>query len=164
MTHDSIAPTALVIYSYTGITNQDVIATLTGSSESITITNTGGVTHTFIANGTFAFTYMDSVGNTGSVNATVTNIDKTAPILAIIGSGSQTIEAFSGTYSDAGATWSDTVDGSGTIAIASSGNVNTRVPGIYILTYSKTDTAGNTGSITRSVTIVDTTAPTATLV
>jgi large repetitive protein len=39
VTHDNIAPTASVIYSQTGITNQDVIATLTGSSETITVTS-----------------------------------------------------------------------------------------------------------------------------
>lgn len=64
VTHDNIAPTATVTYSQTGITNQDVIATLTGSSEPITITSTGGSTHTFTANGSFVFAFIDAVGNT----------------------------------------------------------------------------------------------------
>jgi hypothetical protein len=84
ITHDNIAPTALVIYSQTGISNQDVIATLTGSSESITVTSVGGSTHTFTANGSFVFTFNDSVGNTGSLVATVTNIDKTAPVVTLV--------------------------------------------------------------------------------
>jgi Domain of unknown function (DUF5011) len=82
----------------------------------------------------------------------------------IVGSGTQTLEAFSGTYTDSGVTWSDAVDGTGTIITATSGSVSPKTPGTYTLIYSKTDTAGNTGSITRTVTIVDTTAPTTTLV
>jgi hypothetical protein len=51
------------------------------------------------------------------------------------------------------------VDGTGAILNAYSGSVNMRVPGIYSLQYQKVDAHGNTGSITRSVTVVDTTAP-----
>jgi SH3-like domain-containing protein len=34
-----------------------------------------------------------------------------------------------------------------------------KVPAIYILTYARTDVAGNTGSVIRAITVVDTTAP-----
>jgi hypothetical protein len=57
-------------------------------------------------------------------------------------------------FSDSGATWSDTVDGTGTLSVASSGSVNTAIAGIYSLTYSKADAAGNTGSTTRTVTVL----------
>jgi hypothetical protein len=40
VTHDNVAPTASVTYSQTGITNQNVVATLTGASEIIAITST----------------------------------------------------------------------------------------------------------------------------
>jgi hypothetical protein len=40
-----------------------------------------------------------------------------------------------------------------------------RVPAIYTLTYKRTDAAGNiSNTVSRTVTIVDTTAPTTTLV
>jgi Domain of unknown function (DUF5011) len=59
------------------------------------------------------------------------------------------------TYSESGATWTDIEDGSGTISVASSGTVNTAIPGTYTLTYSYTDTAGHISNIvTRTVTVV----------
>jgi outer membrane usher protein FimD/PapC len=62
------------------------------------------------------------------------------PVITLTGSASVTIEA--GTeYTDAGATASDTLDG--TIAVVTATNVNTQVPGSYIVTYTATDAAGN---------------------
>ena len=42
---------------------------------------------------------------------------------------------------DAGATWTDLVDGNGTLV--ANGTVNVNVPGSYVLTYFRTDGAGN---------------------
>ena len=56
------------------------------------------------------------------------------------------------TYVELGATWSDAVDGSGTVT-AITGSVNTATVGSYTLTYRKTDAAGNTGTATRAVTV-----------
>jgi len=39
-----------------------------------------------------------------------------------------------------------------------------KVPGTYILTYARTDIAGNTGSVIRAITIIDTTAPSLSLI
>jgi S-layer homology domain/Domain of unknown function (DUF5011) len=53
---------------------------------------------------------------------------------------------------DAGATWTDNFDGTGTIV--ASGTVNTAIPGTYILTYRKTDAAGNIAiPVTRTITV-----------
>ena len=83
VTVSTAVPTASVMYSDTGATNQDVVATLTGASEPITITNNSGSgVYTFSANGTFTFLFVNDVGNTGSVAATVSNIDKTAPVIS----------------------------------------------------------------------------------
>jgi hypothetical protein len=83
---DSVAPTATVSYDITTPTNTDVVATAT-PSEPVTFTSAGAVNiHTFTANGTFLFEFVDAAGNTGSVLATVANIDKDAPII----SGSRT--------------------------------------------------------------------------
>lgn len=79
---DSVTPTASVIYTTTGATNQDVIVTLTGASKPITITNnSGALDYTFTANGSFTFQFVDDAGNTGSTLATVSNIDKTLPVV-----------------------------------------------------------------------------------
>ena len=53
------------------------------------------------------------------------------------------------TYSDAGAT-ADTGE-----TVTPSGTVNTNVIGTYTITYSATDAAGNTGTATRTVNVVD---------
>ena len=38
--------------------------------------------------------------------------------------------------------------------MASSGSVNTAIPGTYTLTYSHTDTSSNTGSVSRMVQVI----------
>lgn len=66
-------------YDHTGPTNTDVVATAIATSASgVTFNNVGGDTHTFTANDTFVFEY-DEAGTTGTVSATVSWIDKTAP-------------------------------------------------------------------------------------
>jgi hypothetical protein len=55
-----------------------------------------------------------------------------------------------GSYSEAGATATDAVDGS--VAVTISGSVNTSVVGTYVLTYSAKDAGGNTAiSVQRTV-------------
>ena len=72
---DQTAPTATIEYSTLLATSGSVVATLTGASEPITITNNSGSnTFTFTSNGSFTFDYTDAVGNTGSTTATVNNI------------------------------------------------------------------------------------------
>ena len=61
-------------------------------------------------------------------------------------------------YLDANASWTDAVDGSGTIL--ASGQVNTGTPGSYVLSFNYTDAAGNAAqTVTRTVQVVDSTAP-----
>lgn len=71
---DTTPPTAYVIYSVdSGVChNENIVATLTGFSENIVITNNGGSnTYTFTENGTFTFTFRDDGFNTGEAIATV---------------------------------------------------------------------------------------------
>lgn len=85
------------------------------------------------------------------------------PILTLTGSGTLTLEVGS-SYSDAGATASDSEDGNITGNITSSGSVNANVLGTYTLTYDVTDISGNVATqVTRTVHIVDTTKPVITL-
>ena len=79
---DKEAPTATVTYDKENITNSNVIATITPSEE-VTITSAGGNRHVFENNGSFEFTFMDTVGNEGHAIATVDWIDKTAPIATV---------------------------------------------------------------------------------
>lgn len=81
-----------------------------------------------------------------------TVVDTIPPVVTL--NGSNLLNLFIGdTFTDPGASWTDDVDGSGTLANASSGSVDTSLSGTYILTYSYTDTSGNTGSTTRTVNV-----------
>ena len=89
--------------------------------------------------------------------------DLIAPIVTIIG-GSQITITQGTTYADAGATATDNVDPQ--VTVQSAGTVNTSVVGNYQITYSAADSAGNTGSAIRTVTVIasaDTEAPVITL-
>ncbi len=87
--------------------------------------------------------------------------DTTAPIITLVGSTPVTVEAGS-TYTDAGATATDTIDGTLTNSIVKTGlPVNTLVLGAHTITYTVSDAAGNVATaVTRTVNVQDTTAPT----
>jgi trimeric autotransporter adhesin len=159
---DTTPPTASVAYSTLLSTSGSVTATLTWASEPITITNNGGsIEYIFTAIGSFIFEFIDSFGNMGFATATVNNIDTTPPVITLSGSTSVTI-AHGSSYTDLWATWSDNMDGTG--SIIASGTVNTNALWTYTLTYNKTDAAGNSATtVTRTVTVTDQTAPVITL-
>jgi hypothetical protein len=87
--------------------------------------------------------------------------DTVAPVISIVGDNPATV--FQGsTYTDAGATATDNVDGS--VSVTTSGSVDTSTVGEYTLTYTASDSAGNESSATRTVNVVaDTTAPVITI-
>jgi hypothetical protein len=72
----------------------------------------------FTGNTSFVFTFQDLAGNTGSVTATVTRIDKINPVITLSGSTPVVIE-FGSSYIESGASRTDNVDGSGTNVVIS---------------------------------------------
>jgi Domain of unknown function (DUF5011)/HYR domain len=98
----------------------------------------------------------DLAGLTGTKSFSITVIDTVAPVVTLIGSAALSVEAGTA-YSEAGATAVDVVSGPRPVTIV--GSVNTSVLGPYTLTYRATDVAGNVGTRTRTVTVVDTTPP-----
>ena len=59
-------------------------------------------------------------------------------------------------FTDPGASATDAVDGDLTVDIVVTGSVDTsKVGAVYTLSYTATDAAGNTGTATRTVTIID---------
>jgi hypothetical protein len=84
------------------------------------------------------------------------------PVITLIGSATVTVEAGS-SYTDAGVTASDSLDGDLTGSVVATNTVDMNTPGTYTLTYSATDAAGNTTTAIRTVTVADTTAPVITL-
>ncbi len=78
--------------------------------------------------------------------------DTVSPVITVLGDNPAVVE-LGGVYVDAGAT-ADTGE-----SVVTSGSVDTNTVGTYTLTYTATDLAGNTGTATRTVNVVDTTAP-----
>ena len=83
--------------------------------------------------------------------------DTVFPVLTVLGDNPATVE-LGDTYVDAGAS----SDG-GEPVTTDFGGLDTSVVGSYTITYSATDAAGNTGTATRIVNVVDTTAPVVTV-
>ncbi len=77
--------------------------------------------------------------------------DVTKPVVTI--NGSDMTVSLQGTYTDPGATADDNKDGK--LSPAVSGSVNTNLKGVYEITYTATDAAGNAGTATRKVTVVN---------
>jgi len=75
--------------------------------------------------------------------------DTTPPVVTLNGDATPVLELQTN-FVDLGATAVDDEDGS--IGVTVSGTVNKDLAGIYTLTYSATDAAGNTGSATRIIT------------
>lgn len=116
--------------------------------------------------GTYSVTYdvTDQQGNTATrVTRTVNVVDNTPPVLTLNGPDALTIDCGS-VYTDAGATALDSCDGVITNNINTTNPVNTAIGGVYTITYAVADGSGNNAvPLTRTVTVVDTTAPTITL-
>jgi len=110
--------------------------------------------------GTYTITYSVTDSDSNEVNATrtVNVVDTTAPVITLYGVNPMTISQGE-SYADAGATASDSVDG--TLSPTTISNtVDTTLAGSYSVVYKATDTAGNEVNATRTV-IVENVAPTA---
>ena len=169
---DTTAPVAPVITLQTTLTNENTI-TITGTTvegSTVTLTQNDNVltsTVTIDSDGiwsvdvtliqgdnTFTATATDQAGNISDVSNSVTvTLDNTAPIITLTGANPQTIES-GADYTELGATTDDGSD----VSIDSSTYRN--VVGTYIITYTATD-GTNQATATRTVNVVDTTAPVA---
>ncbi len=83
-------------------------------------------------------------------------LDKTPPVITIIGESNVSIEQNS-LYQDPGAMALDNNNQDITSLIVTSGLVNTAIPGSYIIRYSVTDSSGRTSTIERNVEVIKST-------
>ena len=103
----------------------------------------------------------DAWGSSGTL--TVPAADTTAPVITLLGSSTVT-HAQQATYTDAGATASDDIDGDITADIVTVNPVDVNTVGSYTITYDVDDGAGNSATqVTRTVNVTDQEAPTITL-
>ena len=79
--------------------------------------------------------------------------DITPPAVTLNGAAALEL-AVGDTFTDPGATAIDDVDGDITAQIVVTGAVDTGTAGLYTLTYTATDTAGSSASVSRVVTVV----------
>lgn len=98
----------------------------------------------------FVYTVLDSYGNADIVIRTVTYIDTLPPVLTLSGEGEIWMKAGQ-TYTEPGYTATDQGDGDVTQQVTVSGEVNCYHAGDYTLTYTATDSAGNSASQERIV-------------
>lgn len=159
------------MYNNTGSVSASILTdALAEPTESIRLNLVGGWDVNGVFTGSFSNPY-DSSGNTyffqgsspyGNANVDIINVDAAAPTITITGNNPHTHEV-KNTYTDAGATATDTVDGNLTTSIVVTNNVNDQVSGSYTVVYDVSDSSGNTAQATRTVNVVDTTPPVITL-
>lgn len=113
----------------------------------------GDVNNDGISDIIVAAEYTDSEGVSGHGTVYIGYKDENfGPQIGI--SGDDVTVAEDGTYSDAGISWAiDIEDGDVSGSVITTNPVNTGTPGEYTVTYSVTDTDGNTGTATRTVTV-----------
>ncbi len=98
--------------------------------------------------------------NVGAASSTVGgSSDTTPPVVTLSGAASVQI-VVGGIFIDSGATATDNVDS--TVVVNTAGTVDTLTAGLYTLTYSATDAAGNVASVSRVVTVAAAASGTAT--
>ena len=123
----------------------------------------GNVDTSAVGSYTITYTATDNDNNTATATRTVNVVDTTAPVITINGASTIDVE-LGASYADAGATASDA---SGPVTVVTTGKLNddTWFPniGAYTVTYTATDASGNVGTATRTVNMVDTTAPVVTI-
>ena len=122
----------------------------------VEITTTGTVDSDIVGSYTITYTATDSSGNTSTATRVVNVVDTTSPTITVTGDNPMTIEVGS-TFTDPGATVIDNYDND--VEITTTGTVDSDTVGSYTITYTATDSSGNTSTATRVVNVVDTTSP-----
>lgn len=123
--------------------------------------NSGAVATDFYGSGqatnaaTLTFGSGNTTGNTSFITS-LRNLDQTPPVLTLNGSAQVNL-IVGAPYVEQGATAVDAKDGVRPVVI--SGTVTTSVPGTCTVTYSASDTAGNTATATRTVLVSAPAAP-----
>ncbi|MDA7848860.1 DUF5011 domain-containing protein, partial [Flavobacteriaceae bacterium] len=140
-----------------------VAADLTASNLSFDST-TGNVVYDAVALGTESPIDFGSDGeDAGSWNSGLNFLDTTIPVITLEGEPSVTVEVGT-SYTDAGATASDNIDGDITNNIITVNTVDTTIVASYTVTYNVSDSSSNAAvEVTRTVNVVDTSIPVITL-
>jgi hypothetical protein len=132
------------------------------TANGLTVTTTGTVDTSTL--GTYSITYSatDSGGQTTTSSRTIFVVDNPPVITMSNGDATEVYHERYTAFTDLTATAVDDVDG--TLTVTPSGDtVNINTLGTYVRTYSATDSAGQTTTVTRNIIVRDTIDPTATV-
>ena len=100
--------------------------------------------------GVIDYTATDAHGNTATAQRALEYVDTTPPEITLSGNAEMTIQS-GDSFTDPGYTAQDAGDGDVTASVTTDGAVDPGTPGDYTITYSVTDSAGNTGTVQRLV-------------
>ena len=121
---------------------------------SVAVSVSGSVNSSVAGVYVLTYTAVDSEGNTAKpLTRTVTVADTTAPVITLLGESTVEVDQ-NASYTDAGATATDAVDGDnidGDVELVKTGSVDTTAAGTYTITYTATDTSNNSASVSRTV-------------
>ncbi len=120
----------------------------------ISVVITGYVDTSIIGTYIISYTAVDSAGNESSMIRTIIISDNAVPILTLVGPNIITVFKNS-IYTDPGATAYDDNDGNITNDIIVTNNVDTSVIGDYNISFSVSNTNGNTDVKNRSIHVVE---------
>ncbi|XKT75440.1 MAG: immunoglobulin-like domain-containing protein [Patescibacteria group bacterium UBA2103] len=128
-------------------------AVVVGSGAGLGSTDTGTTTPATTGDtGTSTPPVVEEEGVVVEEEAEEVPVDEVAPVITLTGKAALKV-AVGDTFVDAGATATDDVDGDLTAGIVVSGSVDTATAGLYTLTYTVADAAGNESSVSRIVTV-----------
>ncbi len=140
-------------------------ATVTDNSKEVLTVSVSGATVDPTTIGTYKICYdaTDSSGNhADQMIRTVNVVDSIIPVITLKGAKTMTVEV-GGTFTDPGTTVTDNSGETLTVVVGGD-TVDAARLGTYTVTYNATDSSGNKAEeITRTVNVVDTTAPVITL-
>ena len=148
--HALAAGSSGVLYSgFSGKKMRSSNALTSGKTFTYVINDSSKISDFYLSQGADIATSLTFGSGNNSKNknyiTSLRNLDQTPPVVTL--NGSATVDLVVGdTYKEQGATATGA-----TTSVTTSGSVNTAAAGIYTLTYSAADAAGNVGTVTRTV-------------
>lgn len=148
-----------------GITSSNGNYAVTGETFTFTVNTSNQVAGDYNFNISRIDVEYQGANETLYPNLLIGNLTYTvvsAPEITLTGNANMSVE-YDSTFVEPGATASDMEDGDLTSSISTSGTVDTSTLGNYTITYSVTDASGNTVTVDRIVSVVDSVGPVITL-
>lgn len=118
----------------------------------VLVTTSGSIDTSVLGKQKITYTATDAAGNTGAVVRDVIIADTIAPVLTLGGSPTIAIYRAEKYVEPEGTTAIDSIEGA--VSVQIEGAVDDLVTGTYTLTYSASDSSGNTTTLTRTITVL----------